>query len=59
MIYEEEFDQDFKDRLLDIIHKVIDEHGTIGDNDAIIYFHWAAHKDDPAYSFVPERYRNL
>ncbi len=54
----EEFSQDFKNRLLNILEKVLDNHETLSDSDAIIYFHWAQHINDPAYSFVPERYRN-
>ena len=53
----EEFPQDFKDRLLGILKKVLVDHTTLSDSDAVIYFHWARHKDDPEYSFVPEEYR--
>ena len=53
----EEFNQDFKDRFLSILERVLDKHEALSDADAIIYFHWANNIDDPAYGFVPERYR--
>lgn len=52
----EEFDDDFKERLLKIIEKSMQ--GSIDNNcDAAILFHWVRHQDDPAYAFVPEKYR--
>ena len=53
----EEFNDDFKERLINIIKSVIVDHATISDSDAVIYFHWARHRDEPQYNFVPEEYR--
>lgn len=58
-VYTEDFPQDYKDRLLWVIKKVIDDGAVLSDSDAVIYFHWARHQNDPAYSFVPERYRSI
>ena len=53
----DKFSKDFEDRLLGILEKVLDKKESLSDADAIIYFHWANNIDDPAYGFVPERYR--
>ena len=51
-----EFDEAFKERLIKIIEKSMS--GSIDSNaDAALLFHWMRHQDDPAYSFVPEKYR--
>lgn len=52
----EEFDDGFKERLLKIIKNSLN--GRIDNNaDAAMLFHWLRHQDDPAYSFVPDKYR--
>ena len=51
-----EFDDDFKARLIDIIER--SAKGEISsDADATLLFHWLAHQGDPAYDFVPKKYR--
>ena len=52
-----EFTKDFQERLLKILEKVLVRHETLSDADAVVYFHWARNMNDPAYDFVPERYR--
>lgn len=49
--------KDFKKRLLGILASVIDRGEPLRDADASIYFHWARHKNDDVYNFVPRRYR--
>ena len=52
----EEFDVVFKERLIRVIENSLN--GKIDNNaDAAILFHWLRHQDDPAYEFVPEKYR--
>ena len=51
-----EFDEDYKIRLIKIIEKASE--GSLDNNaDAAMLFHWKRHENDPAYDFVPEKYR--
>jgi len=53
----EEFNADFKERLVNVIKRVVVDKQAISDSDAVIYFHWARHRDEPQYDFVPKEYR--
>ena len=51
-----EFDEEFKERLIEIIEKA--NVGKIENNsDAAILFHWVRHVNDPMYSWVPDKYK--
>ena len=53
-----EFDESYKSHLLELIKKSSKGRLTsITQADATILFHWVNHQDDPAYDFVPRRYR--
>lgn len=55
-VYDIEFDDEFKNRVICIIKNSLKGRLTsVGD--AAILFHWLRHQDDPAYAFVPEKYR--
>jgi hypothetical protein len=53
---EVEFDDDYKARLIKIIEKAY-EGKLDSTSEAAMLFHWKRHENDPAYSFVPEKYR--
>jgi hypothetical protein len=50
------FNKDFKSDLIRIIKASLNgEH--LSKADVIKLFHWVRHQDDPAYGFVPKKYR--
>jgi len=51
-----EYSNEYKERLLTILEAEANGN-SISDADAIILFHWVRHKNDPEYSFVPDKYR--
>jgi hypothetical protein len=52
------FDDGYKQHLLDLIKASSKGRlSNITQADATILFHWVNHQDDPAYAFVPRRYR--
>lgn len=53
---QEEFDDGFKERLLNVIERSM-RGESISHSDAVILFHWVRHKNEPMYDFVPEEYR--
>ena len=53
----EEFNQDLKDRILRIIKTSLKGSEGLTESDIVILFHWVRHQNDPAYDFVPKRYR--
>ena len=50
------FDQEYKDRVIRIIEDSLSGKQLI-DSDVLILFHWVRNQDDPAYDFVPLKYR--
>lgn len=48
--------QQFKDDLIRIIKASL-KGESLTVSEVTILFHWARHKDDPMYSFVPKKYR--
>lgn len=57
-LLEIEFDDDYKERLLEIIKRSMENDSAgISNAEAAMLFHWKRHENDPAYSFVPEEYR--
>lgn len=48
--------QEFKDNLIRIIKASL-KGESLNIHEVTILFHWARHKDDPVYSFVPKKYR--
>jgi hypothetical protein len=57
---EEELSKEVKEKILDIVIRAT-ERGCSGfsQSEAIILFHWVRHRNDPIYSFVPEKYRKF
>ena len=54
---EVEFDEEYKERLLNIIKRSIDNGASLSSAEAVMLFHWKRHENDPAYDFVPEEFR--
>ena len=52
-----EFDEEYKERLLGIIKRSMENSGGLSSAEAAMLFHWKRHENDPAYNFVPEEYR--
>ena len=51
-----EFEDDFKKELINIIKQSLK--GTkLTEREVTILFNWVRHQNDPAYDFVPKRYR--
>ena len=56
----EELDKETKKRLLNIIRQAAEYHyDNFSQGDVVMLFHWVRYKDDPIYSFVPEKYRKF
>ena len=55
----EEFNQDLKDRILRIIKTSLKGSGGLTESDIVILFNWVRHQTDPAFSFVPIKYRTI
>ncbi len=53
-----ELDDDFKERLINIIEKA-SVSKIENDSDAAILFHWVRHVNDPMYSWVPDKYKKI
>ena len=53
-----EFSDEFKKELISIIKRSLKGEALV-DREAIILFHWVRHQTDPAYDFVPAKYRTL
>ena len=53
-----EFEDDFKKELINIIKQSLK--GTkLTEREVTILFNWVRHQNDPAFSFVPIRYRTI
>ena len=53
-----EFDDDFKKELINIIKQSLK--GTkLTEREVTILFNWVRHQNDPAFSFVPLKYRTI
>lgn len=52
------FDKDYKKRLLRIIKDSLNGI-KLTNGDIFILFHWVRHQDDPAYNFVPKKFRTV
>ena len=50
----EEYSEDYKEQLLDIIKRSMTSPNNLTNAEAVILFHWKRHENDPAYDFVPE-----
>ena len=50
------FTKEYKSDLIRIIKTSL-KGESLSDRDTIILFHWARNMNDPAYSFVPKKYR--
>ena len=53
-----EFDEEFKKMLLDIIKRSLKGEPLL-DHEPPILFNWVRHQNDPAFSFVPMKYRTV
>lgn len=53
-----EFDDEFKKMLLDIIKRSLKGEPLL-DHEPPILFNWVRHQNDPAFSFVPIKYRTI
>ena len=53
-----EFDDEFKKMLLDIIKRSLKGKPLL-DHEPPILFNWVRHQTDPAFSFVPMKYRTV
>lgn len=53
-----EFDDEFKKMLLDIIKRSLKGEPLL-DHEPPILFNWVRHQTDPAFSFVPMKYRTV
>ena len=51
-----EFDDDFKERLIKIIEASLNGE-SLSKADASILFHWVSHINEPAYAWVPDKYK--
>ena len=53
-----EFEDDFKKELINIIKQSLK--GTkLTEREVTILFNWVRHQNDPAFSFVPIKYRTI
>ena len=53
-----EFEDDFKKELINIIKQSLK--GTkLTEREVTILFNWVRHQNDPAFSFVPLKYRTI
>lgn len=50
------FTKEYKSELIRIIKASL-KGESLSDRDAVILFHWVRYQNDPAYSFVPKKYR--
>jgi hypothetical protein len=50
------YTQDYKDRVIRVIEDSLNGKKLM-DGDVIILYHWIRNQDDPAYDFVPLKYR--
>lgn len=53
-----EFDEEFKAQLLSIIKRSLKGESLL-DREVAILFNWVRHQTDPAFSFVPIKYRTI
>lgn len=53
-----EFNDDFKKELISIIKRSL-KGDSLLDREAAILFNWVRHQTDPAFSFVPIKYRTI
>lgn len=53
-----EFDDDFKKELISIIKRSLKGESLLN-REAILLFNWVRHQTDPAFSFVPIKYRTI
>lgn len=53
-----EFNDDFKTELISIIKRSL-KGGSLSEREAAILFNWVRHQTDPAFSFVPIKYRTI
>lgn len=53
-----EFDDDFKKELISIIKRSL-KGDSLLKREVILLFNWVRHQNDPAFSFVPLKYRTI
>ena len=53
-----EFDDDFKKELISIIKRSL-KGDSLLKREVILLFNWVRHQNDPAFSFVPIKYRTI
>lgn len=54
----EQYDKELQQWILSIIKKSLKGKELL-DHEVPVLFHWVRHRNDPAYSFVPKKYRNF
>ena len=53
-----EFDDDFKKEMISIIKRSL-KGDSLLKREVILLFNWIRHQNDPAFSFVPIKYRTI